>query len=324
MGPKTRYLGDEVPAEAMIWQDPVPEVDHKLVSERQVKALKRDILDSGLTTSELIRTAWAAAASFRAGDKRGGANGARIMLAPQKDWAVNNPAEVAKVTAELAKIQQSFNKKARRGVKISMADMIVLGGAAGVEKAAADAGVKVEVPFVPGRTDATQEMTDVASFALLEPTADAFRNYFNKETSYRSPSEMMVDKADQLNLTVPEMTVLVGGMRVLGGNTGNNEHGVFTDKVGTLTNDFFVNLLDMSTVWKKADQEGLYHGYDRSSGEQKYSATTVDLIFGSNTELRAVAEVYAFNDSQEKFVNDFVKAWTKVMQLDRFDLRHEL
>ena len=324
MGPKTRYLGDEVPAEAMIWQDPVPEVDHKLVSERQVKALKRDILDSGLTTSELIRTAWAAAASFRAGDKRGGANGARIMLAPQKDWAVNNPAEVAKVTAELAKIQQSFNKKARRGVKISMADMIVLGGAAGVEKAAADAGVKVEVPFVPGRTDATQEMTDVASFALLEPTADAFRNYFNKETSYRSPSEMMVDKADQLNLTVPEMTVLVGGMRVLGGNTGNNEHGVFTDKVGTLTNDFFVNLLDMSTVWKKADQEGLYNGYDRSSGEQKYSATTVDLIFGSNTELRAVAEVYAFNDSQEKFVNDFVKAWTKVMQLDRFDLRHEL
>lgn len=324
MGPKTRYLGDEVPAETFIWQDPVPSVDHKLVNAKQVSALKKDILDSGLTVSELVRTAWASAGSFRASDKRGGANGARVMLAPQNAWDVNNPDELAKVTATLSEIQQRFNDKARRGVKISMADMIVLGGAAAIEKAASDAGYKVEVPFTPGRTDATQEMTDVASFELLKPAADAFRNYFDAQASYRSPTEMLVDRADQLQLSIPEMTALVGGMRVLGGNTGGSSHGVLTDKVGVLTNDFFVNLLNMENRWEKASEEGLYTGFDRNSGEAKYTATSVDLIFGSNTELRAVAEAYAYEGSHKAFVDDFVAAWVKVMQLDRFDLRHDI
>ncbi|HSG60311.1 MAG TPA: catalase/peroxidase HPI [Pseudomonadales bacterium] len=324
MGPKARYLGDEVPTETFIWQDPVPSVDHKLVNAKQVSALKKDILDSGLTVSELVRTAWASAGSFRASDKRGGANGARVMLAPQNAWDVNNPDELAKVTATLREIQQRFNDKARRGVKISMADMIVLGGAAAIEKAASDAGYKVEVPFTPGRTDATQEMTDVASFELLKPAADAFRNYFDAQASYRSPTDMLVDRADQLQLSIPEMTALIGGMRVLGGNTGGSSHGVLTDKVGVLTNDFFVNLLNMENRWEKASEEGLYTGFDRNSGDAKYTATSVDLIFGSNTELRAVAEAYAYEGSHQAFVDAFVNAWVKVMQLDRFDLRHDI
>ena len=324
MGPKARYLGNEVPEDTFIWQDPVPAVDHKLVNAKQVRSLKKDILGSGLTVPELVRTAWASAGSFRASDKRGGANGARVMLAPQNAWAVNNPDELQKVTAKLAEIQQAFNKKARRGVQISMADMIVLGGAAAIEKAASDAGYKVEVPFTPGRTDATQEMTDIASFELLKPTADAFRNYFDAEASYQSPTEMLIDRADQLQLSVPEMTALVGGMRVLGGNSGGSSHGVLTDKVGVLSNDFFVNLLNMENRWEKASEEGVYNGYDRNSGAAKYTATSVDLIFGSNTELRAVAEAYAYDGSHKAFVDDFVNAWVKVMQLDRFDLKHDI
>jgi catalase-peroxidase len=316
MGPRSRYLGDDVPSEVLIWQDPVPAVDHPLVNDADVNALKKDILDSGLTTSELVRTACASAASFRASDMRGGANGARIQLAPQKDWEVNNPAEVAKVVGVLKGIQNDFNKSSDR--KISLADLIVLGGAAAIEHSAEKAGVKVEVPFTPGRTDATQEQTDVTSFALLEPSADAFRNYFNAEKSYRTPAEMLVDKADQLKLTVPEMTALVGGMRVLDANTNGVSHGVFTDTPGVLNNHFFVNLLDMSTMWRKANTDGLYEGVDRKSGEVKYTATPVDLIFGSNSELRAVAEVYAYSNGNERFVGDFVEAWTKVMRLDQF------
>jgi catalase-peroxidase len=324
MGPKTRYLGNEVPADTFIWQDPVPEVDHKLVNAKQIRALKKDILDSGLTVSELVRTAWASAGSFRASDKRGGANGARVMLAPQNAWEVNNPEELARVTTTLSGIQSAFNKKARRGVQISMADIIVLGGAAAIEKAAADAGYQIEVPFTPGRTDAVQEMTDVASFDLLKPAADAFRNYFDAESSYQSPTEMLVDRADQLQLSVPEMTALLGGMRVLGANSAGSPHGVLTDKVGVLTNDFFVNLLNMENRWEKATEEGVYNGFDRNSGEAKYTATSVDLIFGSNTELRAVAEAYAYDGSHKAFVDDFVSAWVKVMQLDRFDLKHDI
>ena len=324
MGPKARYIGDTAPDEALIWQDPVPEVDYKLVSDRDIKKLKKEILDSGLTVGELVRTAWASAGSFRAGDMRGGANGARVALAPQKDWAVNNPQELAKVLGKLGEIQADFNDGSDRKPKVSLADLIVLGGAAAVEKAASDAGVKVEVPFVPGRGDATQEQTDVASFSLLEPKADAFRNYFNAEQSYLSPTEMLVDRADQLSLTVPEMTVLIGGMRSLGANTGGASHGVFTDKPGTLNNDFFVTLMDMSVRWQKSGTDGLYEGVDRASGKVLYTATPVDLIFGSNAELRAVAEAYAYDNAQERFVNDFVAAWTKVMQLDRFDLRHSL
>ncbi len=324
MGPKARYIGDTAPDEALIWQDPVPEVDYKLVSDRDVKKLKKEILDSGLTVGELVRTAWASAGSFRAGDMRGGANGARVALAPQKDWAVNNPEELAKVLAKLGEIQSDFNDGSDRKPKISLADLIVLGGAAAVEKAANDAGVEVEVPFAPGRGDATQAQTDVASFSLLEPKADGFRNYFNAEQSYLSPTEMLVDRADQLSLTVPEMTVLIGGMRSLGGNTGGASHGVFTGKPGTLNNDFFVTLMDMSVRWQKSGTEGLYEGVDRASGKVMYTATPVDLIFGSNAELRAVAEAYAYDNAQERFVNDFVAAWTKVMQLDRFDLRHSL
>ena len=323
MGPRTRYLGSTAPADELIWQDPIPAFEHKLVSDRQIKSLKKDILDSGLTVPELVRTAWASAASFRAGDMRGGANGARVALAPQKDWAANNPEELKRVLAELRKIQRDFNESPGSS-KISLADMIVLGGAAAIEKAAKDAGVSAEVPFVPGRGDATQAQTDVASFSLLEPKADGFRNYFNAAQSYRSPTEMLVDRADQLALTVPEMTVLVGGLRSLDANTGGSRHGVFTDKPGTLNNDFFVELMDMSTSWQKSGTEGLYQGVDRKTGKVRFTATPVDLVFGSNSELRAVAEAYAYDNAQQRFVNDFIAAWTKVMHLDRFDLRHDL
>ncbi|QOL26704.1 catalase/peroxidase HPI [Thalassotalea sp. LPB0316] len=324
MGPRARYLGDNVPTESLIWQDPVPSVTHKLINDKDASKLKKEILKTGLSVDELVRTAWASAASFRASDMRGGANGARIMLAPQKDWAVNNPKELAKVLGQLKSVQQKFNKSLPKGKRVSMADVIVLAGAAGIEKAAKDAGVKVSVPFTPGRTDATQAQTDIKSFDLLEPKADAFRNYFNRDESYRSPAEMLVDKADQLNLTVPEMTVLVGGLRNLGANAQGSTHGQLTDKVGTLSNDFFVNLLDMSTTWKRSKVEGLYEGFDRKTGKKLYTATTVDLIFGSNSELRAIAEVYAYDNAKQKFAEDFVKAWHKVMQLDRFDLRHQL
>ncbi len=324
MGPRSRYLGKNVPTEELIWQDPIPAVDYKLISKGDAEDLKEKILKSGLAVPELVRAAWASASIFRASDMRGGANGARIQLAPQKGWEANNPAELANILENLKVIQKDFNDSHAGSKKVSMADLIVLSGAAAIEKAAKDAGVKVEVPFTPGRADATQAQTDVESFALLEPKADAFRNYFNKEESYRSPAEMMVDKADQLNLTLPEMTVLVGGMRTLDANTGGKKHGVFTNKPGTLTNDFFVNLLDMSTKWRKAKTDGLYEGVDRKTGKVKYTATPVDLIFGSNSELRAVAEVYAYDNSKERFVKDFVNAWTKVMQLDRFDLKHNL
>jgi catalase-peroxidase len=314
MGPPVKFLGKEVPAEQLIWQDPVPKPAYETIDAAALKSLKGDILDSGLTVSELVRTAWGAAASFRASDMRGGANGARIALAPQKDWPVNNPGETTKVIAKLQNIRKEFGED-----KISLADIIVLGGAAAIEQAAKDAGVAVEVPFTPGRGDATQAQTDVESFALLEPKADAFRNYFHQD-SHHSPAEAMVDKADQLRLTVPEMTVLIGGMRALNANSDGSKHGIFTDKPGTLSNDFFVNLLDMGISWRKSDQDGIYEGFDRNSGTLKYTATPVDLIFGSNSELRAVAEVYAFDGSKERFVKDFVKAWAKVMQNDRFDL----
>jgi catalase-peroxidase len=319
MGPRIRYLGGDLPGEELIWQDPIPSVDYKLIDNSDTAELKEEILKSGLTVSELVRTAWASASSFRASDMRGGANGARIALAPQKDWEANNPKELVKVLSKLSEIQQDFNDSHKS--KVSLADLIVLGGAAAIEKAAQDAGVEVEVLFAAGRSDATQAQTDVVSFALLEPTADAFRNYFNEERSYRSPAEMLVDRADQLNLTVPEMTALLGGMRVLGANYDGSKHGAFTDKPGTLSNDFFVNLLDMSTQWRKAETAGVYEGIDRKSGAVKYSATTVDLIFGSNSELRAVAEAYAYDNAKEAFVNDFVDAWVKVMKADRFDLK---
>ncbi len=320
LGPQARYLGSHVPEGDLIWQDPIPVPDYREINERSIRRLKEDILESGLSVSALVKTAWASASNFRAGDMRGGANGARIALEPQNGWAANDPEELAGVLAKLKEIQADFNDNARRGMQVSLADLIVLGGAAAIEKAAADAGVEVEVPFVPGRGDATQALTDVKSFALLEPTADAFRNYFDTERSYRSPAEMLVDKSDQLKLTVPEMTVLLGGMRALNANAGGAAHGVLTDAPGTLNNDFFVNLLDMATVWRKSDTEGVYNGYDRATGDMKYTATSVDLIFGSNSELRAVAEVYAFDGADERFVNDFVAAWTKVMQLDRFDI----
>lgn len=319
MGPRIRYLGDHVPEETLIWQDPIPEMDGKTISERDTRKLKKAILDSGLSVSDLVRTAWASASSYRGSDMRGGANGARIALAPQKDWAANNPAQLSSVLAKLAEIQAEFNDASRS--KVSLADVIVLGGAAAIEQAADAAGVEIDVPFAPGRGDATQEQTDVESFALLEPTADAFRNYFDAQRSYRSPAEMMVDRADQLGLSVPEMTALIGGLRVLGANYDGGQHGVFTDRPGTLSNDFFVNLLDMSTLWRKAATQGLYEGVDRATGQVKYSATPVDLIFGSNSELRAVAEAYAFDDANEAFVEDFVAAWVKVMQADRFDLK---
>ena len=319
MGPRTRYLGPDVPREELIWQDPVPAVDHPLVDAKDVAQLKSKILASGLTVPELVRTSWASAATFRSTDKRGGANGARIRLAPQKDWAVNNPRELAKVLQHLEGIQQDFNRSQSGGKKVSLADLIVLGGSAAVEQAAKKAGYDVQVPFTPGRTDASQAQTDVVSFAVLEPTADGFRNYFG-DGLRRSPAEMLVDRASVLTLTVPEMTVLVGGMRALDANAGPGARGVFTDRPGTLTNDFFVNLLDMSTSWSKSTADGVYEGHDRGTGKLKWTASPVDLVFGSNSELRAVAEVYGSNDAREKFVRDFVKAWSKVMSLDRFDL----
>ena len=320
MGPRARYVGSDVPEEVLIWQDPIPEVDHNLVNARDIRGLKSDIMDSGLTVQELIRTAWASAASFRGSDMRGGANGARVRLAPQNNWAANNPAELTRVLGVLEGIQQDFNDSARGNKRVSLADVIVLAGAAAIEAAAEEAGYEVEVPFVPGRMDASQEQTDVRSFGVLEPKADGFRNYYSSD-SYLSPTMALIDKANQLNLTVPEMTALVGGMRVLGGNTGGSSHGVFTDETGVLSNDFFVNLLDMSTEWvQSGSTEGIYEGRDRSTGAVKYTATPVDLVFGSQSELRSIAEVYAANGGEEQFVNDFVAAWTKVMTLDRFDL----
>jgi len=320
MGPRARYIGAGVPEEALLWQDPVPAVNHELINDADIASLKADILDSGLTIPELVRTAWASAASFRGTDMRGGANGARVSLAPQKDWDANNPKELAKVLKELKGIQKAFNRSQSGDKQVSLADLIVLGGAAAIEKAAKDAGHDVQVAFAPGRADATQAQTDVQSFAVLEPTADGFRNYFG-DGNYRSPAEMLVEKANMLTLTVPEMTVLVGGMRALNANAEGAEHGVFTDQPGALSNDFFVNLLSMSTQWSKSSKtDGIYEGRDRATGEVKWTATPVDLIFGSHSELRAVAEVYAANDGEEKFVHDFVDAWTKIMRLDRFDL----
>jgi catalase-peroxidase len=317
MGPTFNYLGNELPDEIHIWQDPISEDTQSDLDAKDIDKLKAEILDSGLSVQELVRTAWASAASYRHSDMRGGANGARLALAPQKDWEVNNPAETAKVIAKLKEIQDDFNGGLFNSDKVSLADLIVLGGAAAIEKAAKDAGFEVKVPFNAGRGDATQAQTDVNSFTLLKLTADGFRNYFNVEESYKSPTEMLVDKADQLDLSIPEMTVLVGGLRALDANHSGNKHGVLTDKPGALSNDFFVNLLDMSTKWEKAEQDGVYNGLNRATGAQKWTATSVDLIFGSNSELRAVAEVYAYDTSKQKFVDDFVKAWVKVMNLDR-------
>lgn len=314
MGPRVRYIGKDAPKESLIWQDPVPAVNHKLIDAADITNLKGQILKTGLTTSELVRTAWAAASSFRGTDLRGGANGARLRLAPQKDWAVNNPSEVAKVISALEKVQKDFGKK------VSLADLIVLGGVAAIEKAAKDAGNPVKVPFTPGRTDANQAQTDASSFAALEPRADGFRNYYG-EGNYLSPAESLVDKANLLTLTVPEMTVLVGGLRALNANVGQGKHGIFTDKPGTLNNAFFVNLLGMSTQWKKSSTDGVYEGYDRKSGQLKWTATPVDLIFGSHSELRAISEVYAADDGKQKFLQDFVSAWNKVMMLDRFEVK---
>jgi len=320
MGPVARYLGPLVPKETLLWQDPVPAVDHELVGEQDIAALKAKILASGLSISQLVATAWASAASFRGSDKRGGANGARIRLSPQKGWDVNQPAQLAKVLQKLEAIQKEFNASKPGGKKISLADLIVLGGCAAVEEAAKKAGYPVKVAFSPGRTDASQEQTDVDSFAVLEPTADGFRNYYRGKP-LMSAEEALVDKAQLLTLTAPEMTVLVGGLRVLGANAGQSKHGVFTKRPETLTNDFFVNLLDMSTQWEQsAESEGVYEGRDRKTNELKWTGTRIDLIFGSHSQLRALAEVYACSDSKEKFVKDFVAAWTKVMNADRFDL----
>jgi len=319
MGPRARYLGSEVPAEELLWQDPVPAVDHPLIDAKDIADLKAKILASGLSISELVATAWASASTFRGSDKRGGANGARIRLAPQKDWAVNQPAQLAKVLATLADIQKGFNRAAGGGKKVSLADLIVVGGSAAVEQAAKKAGHDVTVPFAPGRTDASQEQTDGESFAYLEPVADGFRNYL--KARYAVPAEeLLIDKAQLLTLTAPEMTVLVGGLRVLGANHGKSQHGVFTKRPETLTNDFFVNLLDMGTEWKATADENVFEGHDRKGGQPKWTGTRVDLVFGSNSELRALAEVYGAADAQAKFVADFVAAWTKVMNADRFDL----
>ncbi len=320
MGPRARYLGPEVPAEELIWQDPIPAVNHPLVDARDIASLKKKVLASGLSVSELVSTAWASASTFRGSDKRGGANGARIRLAPQKDWEVNEPARLSKVLRTLEGIQGAFNSAATGGKKVSLADLIVLAGCAGVEQAAKNAGHEVTVPFAPGRNDAVQEQTDVASFAVLEPKADGFRNYL--KTRYAaSAEELLVDKAQLLTLTAPEMTVLVGGMRVLDTNFGQTKAGVFTRKPGALTSDFFTNLLDIGTEWKPvSDDKDLFEGRDRKTGEVKWTGTRVDLIFGSNSQLRALAEVYGSADGQLKFVQDFVAAWAKVMNLDRFDL----
>jgi catalase-peroxidase len=320
MGPRSRYLGPEVPAEELIWQDTVPAVDHELIDAQDIADLKGKILASGLSISELVSTAWASAFTFRGSDKRGGANGARLRLAPQKDWEVNQPTQLAKVLKALENIQKEFNSAPSGGKKVSLADLIVLGGCAGVEQAAKNAGHDVTVPFTPGRTDASQEQTDVASFAVLKPAADGFRNYLKTKFAV-SAEELLVDRAQLLTLTAPEMTVLVGGMRVLNANFGQSQHGVFTKRPETLTNDFFVNLLDMRTTWKAtSEDEDVFEGRDRATGELKWTGTRVDLIFGSNSQLRAVAEVYGCEDSQEKFLHDFVAVWNKVMNLDRFDL----
>ncbi|MBU9438670.1 catalase/peroxidase HPI [Burkholderia multivorans] len=320
MGPRSRYLGPDVPAEELLWQDPVPAVDHPLIDAADIAALKAKVLASGLSVSQLVSTAWASASTFRGSDKRGGANGARIRLAPQKDWEVNRPAELAAVLETLEGVRKAFNDAQTGGKRVSLADLIVLAGAAGVEQAAKNAGVAVTVPFAPGRTDASQEQTDVHAMAVLEPVADGFRNYLKRK--FKTPAEaLLVDKAQLLTLTAPEMTVLVGGMRVLGTNVGDPKHGVFTERPGTLTNDFFVNLLDMRTEWKPASADNdVFEGRDRATGELKWTGTRVDLVFGSHSQLRALAEVYGSADAQQKFVHDFVAAWNKVMNLDRFDL----
>jgi catalase-peroxidase len=319
MGPVSRYLGPWVPG-PQLWQDPVPKVDHELVSDEDIATLKARILESGLSISQLVSTAWASAASFRGTDKRGGANGARIRLAPQRDWEINNPAELANVLPTLEQIQHDFNRSQSGGTKVSFADLIILGGCAAVEQAARQAGHDITVPFAPGRTDASQEQTDVESFAVLEPIADGFRNYLRAGEKL-APEVRLVDRAFMLTLTAPEMTVLIGGMRALNANFGQSQHGVFTDRPETLTNDFFVNLLDMGTEWKpSASAENVYEGRDRATGEATWTATAVDLVFGSNSQLRAISEVYACDDAKEKFVRDFVAAWDKVMNLDRFDL----
>ncbi len=321
MGPRSRYLGPEVPKEVLIWQDPVPPVDHKLIEAKDIAALKGKILAAGLSVSELVSTAWASASTFRGSDKRGGANGARIRLAPQKDWPVNQPAKLAKVLKVLEKIQKEFNTKKPGGKKVSLADLIVLGGCGGVEKAIEKAGHKIKVPFSPGRTDASQEQTDIESFGYLEPVADGFRNFQKKKYAAR-PERLLVDRAQLLTLTAPEMTVLVGGLRVIGANASECSHGVFTDTPGALTNDFFVNLLDMGTVWKPTEKDrDVYEGHRRETGTLKWTATRVDLVFGYNAQLRALAEVYASDDGEKKFVKEFVAAWNKVMNLDRFDLK---
>jgi catalase-peroxidase len=319
MGPRARYLGPEVPAEELIWQDPVPAVDHELVNEQDVAALKATILASGLSIPQLVTTAWGSAATFRGSDKRGGANGARIRLAPQKDWEANQPAELATVLAKLESIQREFNHAQSGGKKISLADLIVLAGCAAVEEAAKKAGHSIKVPFSPGRTDASQAQTDVESFAVMEPVADGFRNYLRAGATTPA-EELLLDRAQLMTLTAPEMTVLIGGMRALGANVGQSRHGVLTGRPGTLTNDFFVNLLDMGTEWRPSSTEGTYEGRDRASGQVRWTGTRVDLVFGSNSELRALAEVYACDDNRQKFVKDFVAAWNKVMNLDRFDL----
>ena len=319
MGPIVRYLGPLVPKETLIWQDPIPAVNHPLIGEQDIAALKAKILASGLSVSQLVSTAWASASTFRGSDKRGGANGARIRLAPQKDWEVNQPAQLARVLQKLEAIQKEFNASQSGGKKVSLADLIVLGGSAAIEKAAKAAGHDVKVPFTPGRMDASQEQTDAHSFAPLEPVADGFRNYLRGK-QLMPPEEALVDRAQLLTLTAPEMTVLVGGLRVLGANAGQSKHGVFTKRPETLTNDFFVNLLDMSTQWQPAGSDGVYEGRDRKTNEVKWTGTRVDLIFGSHSQLRALAEVYGCADAKEKFVKDFVAAWNKVMNLDRFDL----
>jgi catalase-peroxidase len=321
MGPIQRYLGPLVPKETLIWQDPIPAVDHPLIGDPEIAALKAKILSSGLTVAQLVSTAWASASTFRGSDKRGGANGARIRLAPQKDWEVNQPAQLKTVLQKLEAIQKEFNASASGGKKVSLSDLIVLGGSAAIEKAAKAGGQDVKVPFTPGRMDASQEQTDVDSFAPLEPRADSFRNYIGGRQQFMLPEEALVDRAQLLRLTAPEMTALVGGLRVLGANAGQSKHGVFTKRPETLTNDFFVNLLDMATQWQPvAGSEGAYEGRDRKTNEVKWTGTRVDLIFGSHSQLRAFAEVYACTDSKEKFVKDFVAAWTRVMNADRFDL----
>jgi catalase-peroxidase len=320
MGPIERYLGPEVPAERQIWQDPVPAVDHELIAADDVAALKATVLASGLSVAQLVSTAWASASTFRGTDKRGGANGARIRLTPQKDWEVNDPAALAAVLQALEKVQQDFNAAQTGNKRVSLADLIVLGGCAAVEQAAKNAGFDVEVPFTPGRTDASQEQTDVESFAVIEPTADGFRNYL-RPGHQRSTEQLLVDRAQLLTLTAPELTVLVGGLRVLGANHGQSEHGVLTTRPGKLTNDFLVNVLDLGTTWKATSSDGeVFEGRDSETGAVKWTGTRADLVFGSNSILRALAEVYASDDSREKFVREFVAAWDKVMNLDRFDV----